>query len=207
MLVCNRREAPCPRGRTYESVGAATANHHRDGALRQRTRILPVREGGEGRAASFGSLGGRNVPRLCLGLWGWLANLGAPWQLPKSLLSALSACPQPPLLSCEDPNCRLILLGSICKDPISKSGHIHRDQGLGLGLPFGGRQFNQPQKAFWGSKSRECQVLSFSCQIEDGARWGGVRGDSSSSSRRRRCTRCRPGTRGCHRESRWRAGP
>lgn len=62
--------AECPRGRTYESAGAAIANHHRDGALRQRTRTLPVREGGVGRAASFGSLGGRIVPRLRLGLWG-----------------------------------------------------------------------------------------------------------------------------------------
>lgn len=68
------------------------------------------------------------------------------------------------------------MLGSSCKDPISKSGHIHRDQGLGLGLPFGGRQFNPPQKAFWGSKSHECRVLSFSCQVEDGARWRGMGG-------------------------------
>lgn len=67
-------------------------------------------------------------------------------------------------------------MGSSCKDPISKSGHIHRDQGLGPGLPFGGRQFNPPQKAFWGSKSHECQVLSFSCQVKDGARWRGVGG-------------------------------
>lgn len=36
----------------------------------------------------------------------------------------------------------IILIDYTCKDPISKSGHIHRHLGLGLQHTFGGTEVN-----------------------------------------------------------------